>query len=60
MNTQKATVLKVTASKSKKIIEADTTEVLESNDFYIQVCHPFYNFIYEEIEKLRRNKNEIT
>lgn len=57
--------MKITAKKNRNGIDNKTDnvtkKVLESKENYNQVCNPFFKFIYEEIEKLRGEKeNEKT
>ena len=48
-------LIKLTADRQMRTAEFKNEhwEVVDSEDSYIQLCTPFYNFIYEEIEKTR-------
>jgi len=60
MSIQKSNVIKVTAEKGQKEIITDiqTATFEESNESYSQICNPFFQYIFEEIEKIRKDKND--
>jgi len=55
MNLEKATVVKITADIKKYDLKTipNSTSILQSEQLYIQISNPFYQFIYELIDKNR-------
>lgn len=57
MTNRKGAVLKISATKTRgKGLNCNSKTLLQSNENYCQSCNPFYTFIYEEVKKLREEK----
>lgn len=57
MKEEKGTVVKITAIKRQKVFETESIILEDSNESYVAIFNPFYSYVYEEIEKMRKNKN---
>lgn len=61
MLNRKTPVLKVSVGRNRKGLSENDKKLLLSKDDYILACKPFYNFMFEEIKKIRgENLNEKT
>ena len=57
---QNVAVAKITAEKWKGGIYVVRTERLENDEIYEHQKSPFFRFTFDEIEKIRSEKNEKT